>query len=129
MIRSTISAVAFAAAVGVLAIGIGTTPTALADQAEGRILTIQQTSYDEQTLRSFAVALAEVQEIAADWRPQIEAAAPEQAEELRQQANAEMVEAVERNALSVEAYNDIWQAAEADTQLRARIEAMMADGQ
>ena len=129
MIRSTISAVAFAAAVGVLAIGVGTTPTALAEQAEGRILTIQQTSYDEQTLRSFAVALAEVQEIAADWRPQIEAAAPEQAEELRQQANAEMVEAVERNALSVEAYNDIWQAAEADTELRARIEAMMAEGQ
>ena len=129
MIRSTINAVAFAAALGVFAVGAGATPPASVDEADGRILAVQQSSYDETTLRSFAVALAEVQEIAADWRPQIEAAAPEQAEELRQQANAEMVEAVERNALTVEAYNNIWQAAEADSELRARIEAMMAEGQ
>ena len=129
MIRSTINAVAFAAALGAFTVGAGATPPASVDKADGRILAIQQSSYDETTLRSFAVALAEVQEIAADWRPQIEAAAPEQAEELRQQANAEMVEAVERNALTVEAYNNIWQAAEADSELRARIEAMMADGQ
>lgn len=129
MVAFTRSALPAAVILGASVIGVGAAGPAVADPVDGRVLTVQQATYDESTLRSFAVALAEVQEIAAEWRPQIESAAPEQAESMRAQANAEMVEAVERNALNVETYNDIWQAAEADPQLRAQIEGFMSEGQ
>src|SRR5262249_4161425 len=70
----------------------------------------QQAAVSDGEIQSFASAASEVQQLSQKWIPKLQAAAPqgEQAQsQVRAQANAEMVEAVKRNGLSVEKYNQI----------------------
>ena len=82
---------------------------------------------DEQ-LRAFAAAALEVQEIGRQWQEAAQSATSEaEVDQLRDDAQAQMVEAVESEGLSVDDYNAIVAAAEADPELAARIQTMIVE--
>jgi hypothetical protein len=102
------------------------TPAAAQDTTTQPAPTAQDFSQDQ--LESFAVAVVRVDEIGRKWLPQIQSAPDEQAAtELRQQANAEMVEAVEAEGLSADEYNRIYLAAQSDPELNQRIMDMIEE--
>ena len=80
--------------------------------------------YSEAKLQSFASAVLAVNAVVEQWRPQIQAAPNEaDAQEMAQQANDEMRAAVSgTEGITVEEYQEIAQAAQADPQLMARID-------
>ncbi|HMB09418.1 DUF4168 domain-containing protein [Saliniramus sp.] len=91
--------------------------------------TAQAPNVDEETLRSFAVATLEIQEISQTYRPQMEAAeSQEQQQEIAQAANDEMVAAVEAvPGIDVGSYNAIAEAAQADPEMMQQINTFIAE--
>ena len=82
----------------------------------------------DQQLRAFAAAALEVQEIGREWQEAAQAAGSEaEVETLRDQAQNQMVEAVEGEGLSVDDYNAIVVAAETDPELAARIQTLIVE--
>lgn len=77
----------------------------------------------DEKLKSFAVAFLEVSKINQTYQPQIQAAgSPEDEQRIRQQAGADMIQAVDSSqGISVEEYNMIIQAAQVDPELAQRI--------
>ncbi len=81
-----------------------------------------RTEVTEDTLEKFAGAFSEIIEIQEDFTGKLEAArSNEEAQALQQQAQQEMVEAVEKNGLSVAEYNEVVAMMEQDPHLRERI--------
>lgn len=120
--------IAIAAAVA-MAAPIATSGAALA-QTEAPSAPMQQQQqapaaqdFSDNTLRSFAVAFLEVDQINRTYTPQLEQAeSPEQQQEIQQQASAEMVEAVEgSDGISVQEYTSIMQAAQANPELAQKL--------
>ncbi len=114
----------FAAAA--LAAGMLVAAPALAQGAPGEATQAQPQAqaqqYGEGKIESFAAATSEINEIIQKWQPRLnEAASAEQAAELHQQAQQEMLTAVEGSGISVDEYNEIAMAAEEDPQLRQDI--------
>lgn len=91
----------------------------------------QQTeSFSDDQLRSYAAAALQVHAIGSEYQPQIERAeSDQQAEQLRLQANEEMVDAVQQQGLTVDEYNQIFTAAQTDTQVRSAVEEHMRAAQ
>ena len=82
----------------------------------------QATEIPEAELQSYAAAAAEIEALVQEWQPKVQSAeTPEEAAEIGQQAQAEMVQAVESEGLTVEQYNQITQLAQADPDLQAKI--------
>ena len=80
--------------------------------------------YSDAKLRSFVDAVLSVNAVVEQWRPQIQAA-PNQADaqEMARKANDEMRAAVAgTEGITIEEYQAIAQAAQADPQLMARID-------
>jgi Domain of unknown function (DUF4168) len=90
-----------------------------------------QEQYDEAKLESFVTAALTVNELVQQWTPRIQGAASEtEAAELRDQANGELVAAIEQaGGISVDEYREISQAAQADPQLMARISGIFDERQ
>jgi len=91
--------------------------------------TIAAEDYSEAKLQSFASAVIAVNTVVEQWRPQIEAA-PGQAEkqQMAEQANEEMRAAVDgTEGMSVDEYQEIAQAAQADPALMARIDQVFQE--
>jgi hypothetical protein len=83
--------------------------------------------YSDAKLQSFASAVIAVNAVIERWRPQIQAA-PSDADkqQMAEQANEEMRAAVDgTEGMSVEEYQRIAQAAQADTALMARIDQVL----
>ena len=83
--------------------------------------------YSAAKLQSFADALLAVNAVIEQWRPQIQAA-PSQADkqEMAEQANQAMRAAVSgTEGITVEEYQEIARAAQADPQLMARIDQVL----
>jgi Domain of unknown function (DUF4168) len=82
-----------------------------------------QDQYDQAKLESFVAAALSVNELVQQWTPRIQGATSEtEAAELRDQANGELVAAIEQTGgISVDEYREISQAAQNDPQLMARI--------
>jgi hypothetical protein len=78
---------------------------------------------DDTKLKSFAVAFLEVSEVTQQYQPQIAAAGSVEAQQkLQQEAGQKMVEAVSGSeGITVDEYNMIIQAAQADPELAQRI--------
>lgn len=77
---------------------------------------------DEQ-IENFVTAQERVAEIGKKWSPRMEKAeSSEEANKARESAQKEMVIAVKNSGLSVQEYNQIARAAQADPELRQRIE-------
>ena len=72
------------------------------------------------------VAALAVDKLIREWNPRIQAAEDEaQAAQLREQANGELVEVIARtDGITVEQYQEIGRAAQADPDLKARINAI-----
>lgn len=89
----------------------------------------QAPNVDEDTLRSFAMATLEIQEISQAYQPQMEAAeSQEQQQEIAQAANDEMVAAVEAvPGIDVDSYNAIAEAAQADPEMMQQINMFIAE--
>jgi diacylglycerol kinase family enzyme len=85
--------------------------------------------YSEAKLQSFASAVLAVNALVEQWRPQIEAAASEaDKQRMAEQANQEMRAAVEgTEGMTVQEYQAIAQAAQADPQLMARLDQVFKD--
>lgn len=116
----TAVALGFAGSLGVAA-AQETSPAAPAPEAQAPAAATPQ--IDEQKLQSFALAFLEVSEVTQEYQPQIAAAGSVEAQQkLQQEAGQKMVDAVNStNGISVEEYNMIIQAAQADPELAQRI--------
>ncbi|TVR83724.1 MAG: DUF4168 domain-containing protein [Rhodospirillales bacterium] len=101
----------------VVALGLGTVPAMAQDYGAS-----VEANYSEEELRSYAAAAIEVQRINETFQPQLQAAeTPEEVQAVREQATGQMVEAVEDEGLSVDRYNQIFQAAQADPEVAEQI--------
>jgi Domain of unknown function (DUF4168) len=82
-----------------------------------------QTEFSDQQLESFVVAALAVDELIREWNPRIQAAEnEEQATQLREEANAALLETIsETDGITIEKYQEIGQAAQSDPQLAAKI--------
>jgi Domain of unknown function (DUF4168) len=96
---------------------------AFALTASGPVWAQAQPEFSDQQLESFVVAALAVDEVIRQWNPRIQAAENEaRAAELREQANAELVEVITRtDGITIEQYQEIGRAAQADPALAARI--------
>jgi hypothetical protein len=79
--------------------------------------------YEQAKLQSFVTAALAVNRLVEQWTPRIQGAQNEtEAAQLREQANHELVAAIQQsNGISVDEYRKISQAAQSDPQLMARI--------
>ena len=116
--------------ISALAIGLGATlgtagaqDAAPAPAPQTEMPAVQPQQVDEAKLESFAVAFLEVAKVTQSYQPQIAAAGtPEDQQRLREEAGEKMVEAVnEAEGITIEEYNTIIEAAQADPQLAQRI--------
>lgn len=82
-----------------------------------------QPEFSDQQLESFVVAALAVDGVIREWNPRIQAAEDDaQAAQLREQANAELVEVItQTDGITIEQYQEIGRAAQADPDLAARI--------
>jgi hypothetical protein len=96
-----------------LALGLGLATSAAHAQAQ----------FSDGKLESFVVAAIAVDQKVQEWSPRIEAAQNEQeAAELREQASDEVLETIDgTEGMSVDEYQQIGQAAQADPELATRI--------
>jgi Domain of unknown function (DUF4168) len=85
--------------------------------------------YSDAKLQSFASAVLAVNTLVEEWRPQIQAAETDaDRQKLAEQANQEMRAAVDgTEGMSVEEYQAIAQAAQADTALMARLDQLFKE--
>jgi hypothetical protein len=124
VITTTIAAIAFTALSGFsgLATAQSATPGTPAPAAPSQ--SADQT--DENTVQTFAVALAAVKDVQIEYIEKIKAAnEPEAANQLQQEAQSKMVNAVETKGLSVNQYNSLAQQMQADPGFRQRVERAM----
>ena len=83
-------------------------------------------SFSDSELKSFAVAVLEVQRINDTYVPKLEGAtSPEEQQQLRQTASQEMVRAVEKEGMSVDKYKEILSQAQADPAVAERVKEHM----
>ncbi|MFC3607501.1 DUF4168 domain-containing protein [Stutzerimonas tarimensis] len=83
-------------------------------------------NFSDEQLERYAESLGEIVEIREDFTARLEDTSDvEEARELQQQAQQEMMTAVEDNGMSVEEYNAISQALQTDPDLRDRVIAML----
>lgn len=82
-----------------------------------------QSAFSDQKLEAFVAAAVAVTELSEQWRQRIgEAGSEEKANALREQANQELVAAVEgTDGITVQEYKDISDAARGDPELSAKI--------
>ena len=87
----------------------------------------QQTTVEltDANLLKFSVAMDAIQQVGAKYESKFKAAeTPEQAQQVQQEAQGEMVKAVQSAGLTAEQYNAIAQQAQQDEALRNKILAM-----
>lgn len=110
------------------AVGLGTSGVAVAQQQQQpqqQQQAPQAKDFDKAELEAFVEAQAEVSDISQDYQTKMQNADnPEAQASMRQEANQEMVQAVNDAGLDPSTYNSIAQAAQSDPQLAQKIEGM-----
>lgn len=87
-----------------------------------------QHDFDDESLEQFADAYIDITQIQEDYTQQLEGTEdPDAARDLQQQANDEMVEAIENRGLSVPEYSEIATALDTDPELRDELAAMIQE--
>ncbi len=90
----------------------------------------QSQQFSEQQLASFVTALDEIGQISGRMQQQVnQAEDPEQVQQIRREANDEMVKAVRDAGLDVETYNEISRGMRNDERLAERIQEMQESGE
>ncbi len=114
-------------AAALLALGLAG-PTAAQDQAPQAAP--QAEDITDQQLDQFAEAALAVNQIGRKYASELQAAEDEAAaQEIRAQAQEEMMQAVQDEGLSVEQYNAIYAAAENDQEINSAIQALLQEKQ
>lgn len=87
-------------------------------------------NFSDDQLQQFADASQDIAMISQDYTEQLQNASDEgEQQEIRQQANDEMVQAVQESGMSVEQFNSIGQAIQQDPQLMQRVKGMVQQPQ
>lgn len=90
----------------------------------------EEQDFDDETLEQFADAYVEVGEIHREYSERLQGAeATEDAQELQQQANDEMVEAIQASGLEVQEYSAVAAALERDPDMREQVVGMIEERQ
>lgn len=117
----------FIAAAAAFAIGSAVAPATYAQTTPPKQA---PANYSEKDIQSFVVASHEIRDISEQYRPQLEAAKTAgEKEQVRQEAVGKMTEAVQKNGLTVEKFNEISAAAKRDPSLAAKIKEKMNEAQ
>lgn len=83
-------------------------------------------SVDDAQLEQFATALTDVRDLGNEYSEQIASAeSQEEAQELQQEAQVEMVAAVEDTGMTVQEYNQIAEQMSQNPELMERVQAML----
>ncbi|MDT0617840.1 DUF4168 domain-containing protein [Salinisphaera sp. P385] len=107
------------------ALGLGVSGIAVAQQEPAQQQAPQAKDFEKAELESFVEAQSEVSTISQDYQKKMQNADdPEAQASMRQEANQEMVQAVNDAGLDPSTYNAIAQAAQSDPQLAQKIEGM-----
>jgi hypothetical protein len=117
-------------AVVAAALACGIAPVAYGQQPSPGPKTDQPASVSDQDIKAFAAAASEVRQLQRVWIPKVEEAGKQGAEEqmkVRQQAISEMTQAVQKNGLSVDRYQEIYQIAQADPEVQRKIRENMPE--
>ena len=86
--------------------------------------------FDDQTLEQFADAYVEVGEIHREYSEQLQGAdQTEDAQQLQQEANDEMVDAIQNSGLEVQEYSAVAAALERDPEMREEVVEMIEQRQ
>jgi hypothetical protein len=87
--------------------------------------------FSDGQLKSFATAWVSINQLAEQWKPQVEAAtSQDQAAEMLQQFEAEANQVIEQTeGIGAAEYESIMQAAQSDPELKERIFAMLQTAQ
>jgi hypothetical protein len=118
---------AITAAAALLALGLAA-PAAAQQQQQPQVTPAENIS--DQELDQFAEAALAVNQIGRKYASELQAAEDDAAaQDIRAQAQEEMVQAVEDEGLSVEQYNAIYAAAEEDQEVNAAIQALLQEKQ
>jgi hypothetical protein len=118
----------FAFIVGLLMTsGVAGTPLAMAQSAAPQQ---QSASISEQDLKTFAGAAKEVQRLNQTYVPAYQAAqTEEQRKAIEEEAMTKMTEAVKEKGLTVDKYNQIVEAAQADPEVARQIDTYVQQAQ
>lgn len=85
----------------------------------------QAANFSDEQLKSFADASKEIAQLNQEYTGQLQSAEGDEAQqEIRQQANDEMVNAVESEGLSVDTFNAIGEALQQDPELMQKVQEM-----
>ena len=114
--------------VAALALAAGSTPVMAQEEAPSQREAPATTISDEQ-LERFSGAYEDVREIQAKAETQLGSAQDtQQAEQVQQQANEEMLKAVQDNGLEADEFNQIARAVNTDPDVQKRLEKIQQDG-
>ena len=81
-----------------------------------------QPTINQQQLQTFATAALEVQRISDDYQSKFEASnTPQERQKIQQEATDKMTKAVEEQGLTVDQYNQVARAAQADANVAKQI--------
>jgi len=104
------------------------TPMAGWSQGYGAGQQAGQSEVSASEIASFAKAQSQIAKIRQEYQKELSAAEDQaQQESIVQEMNEKMVDAVEREGLSVEQYNDIFGVAQSDPAVQQRISEVMQD--
>ncbi len=125
MKRKLLASVAFALWTASPVIGISAAQ-AQSTQPQQSEQTAPATSYSDTQLEDYAAAAVEVRDLNVKWQKRAQKSAdPAEVQKIRQQASAEMVQAIRDEGLSIKEYNEITQAALQNAELSERINSFV----
>jgi len=100
------------------------------DDGQGQSQQDVKTDWSEQKLQQFATAATDVKAVFDEYRPKIKNAEnADKMNKMQKQASDEAAQAVKDSGLSVQEYNRINQAIQADKDLRKRVMGIIGDAQ
>ena len=107
-------------------VGLACTPAAFSQATLQPPAEQAAPGYSDSELKSFAVAVLEVQRMNDTYVPKLESAkSPEEQQQLRQTASKEMVRAVEKEGMSVDKYKAILSDAQTNPAVAERVKEHM----
>jgi hypothetical protein len=116
-----------AAMTAALAVGPVLTVQAQQQQRSPQLQT-QQPAASDKEIQAFAAAASEVRQLNQKWVPKVQAAAqegPDAEQKTRQQAMAEITQAVQKKGLSVDQYNNMVELAQTDPEVQRKVQEHM----
>lgn len=97
-------------------------------QGQGSTGQQQATQFSDDQLKSFAAAVQGIQAVANEYAPRLrDASGPDQVAELQQEAESEMLDAVQDEGLTVDEYNAIAVTAQTNPQVAETIRGYITD--